>query len=211
VEYFFYCRDRADVGDLRWKLVEQHWAFMDRFADGMIARGPTLSGDRESATGSVHIVDLPDAAAARVFAFEEPNYLAGAYEEVTVRRFANLLGRTMWEFPGREREADRFLVLGHTGAGVTRPDELIGSGLVESGLNESGLNESGLVESELIESGQTERLIAFGPLFSEDGDRWLGTAVIGEFADAAAAREVLATTGLYDDVEVHNWTFGGRR
>src|SRR4051812_42482823 len=159
---------------------------MDRFAGGMIARGPTLSADRESATGSVHIVDLPDAAAARVFAFEEPNYLAGVYADVTVRRFANLLGRTMWQFPGRAREADRFLVLGHTRPGANRP-------------------------AELIESGQTERLIAFGPLFAEDGDQWVGTAVIGEFADAAAAREVLATTGLYDDVEVHNWTFGGRR
>jgi len=161
---------------------------MDRFADGMIARGPTLSDDLESATGSVHIVDLPDAATARVFAFEEPNYLAGVYRDVTVRRFANLLGRTMWEFPGRELEADRFLVLGHTRAGAGRPEQL-------------------------IESGQTDRLIAFGPLFPADvdGDDWVGTAVIGEFADAAAAREVLASTGLYDDVEVHNWTFGGRR
>jgi uncharacterized protein YciI len=186
VEYFFYCRDRAGAGDLRWKLVEEHWGFMDQFADGMIARGPTLAADRETATGSVHIVDLPDAAAARVFAFEEPNYLAGIYEEVTVRRFANLLGRTMGEFPGRERPADRFLVLGHTRAGATRPERL-------------------------IESGQTERLVAFGPLFSEDGEEWVGTAVIGEFSDPAAAREVLATTGLYDDVEVHDWTFGGRR
>jgi hypothetical protein len=39
----------------------------------------------------------------------------------------------------------------------------------------------------------------------------VGTAVIGEFDDAATARDVLATTGLYADVEVHNWTFGGRR
>lgn len=186
MEYFFYCRDQAGVGDLRWQLVEQHWGFMDRFADGMIARGPTLSDDRESATGSVHIVDLPDAATARVFAFEEPNYLAGVYADVTVRRFANLLGRTMWEFPGRDREADRFLVLGHTRPGATRPGEL-------------------------IESGQTERLIAFGPLFTEDGDDWVGTAVIGEFMDPDAAREVLAATGLYDEVEVHHWTFGGRR
>jgi hypothetical protein len=35
--------------------------------------------------------------------------------------------------------------------------------------------------------------------------------VIGEFADAAAAREELAATGLYDEVEAHNWTFRGRR
>ncbi|MCU7725881.1 YciI family protein [Actinoplanes sp. KI2] len=186
MEYFVYGRDRPGAQELRWRLVEEHWGFMDRFADGMIARGPTLSDDLSSATGSVHIVDLPDAAAARFFAFEEPNYLAGVYADVTVRRFANLLGRTMWEFPGRELEADRFLVLGHTRSSAGRPEQL-------------------------LEGAQTERLIAFGPLFTEDGDEWVGTAVIGEFADAAAARAVLAATGLYADIEVHNWTFGGRR
>ena len=34
---------------------------MDGFADAMIARGPTLTPDRKTATGSLHIVDLPDA------------------------------------------------------------------------------------------------------------------------------------------------------
>jgi hypothetical protein len=48
------------------------WLFMDRYADAMIARGPTLAADRATATGSMHMVELPDAAAARVFAFEEP-------------------------------------------------------------------------------------------------------------------------------------------
>ncbi|HEV7711460.1 MAG TPA: hypothetical protein VGP16_24945 [Asanoa sp.] len=44
---------------------------MDGFAAELIARGPTFDGDRLS--GSVHIVDLPDPAAARAFAFDEPN------------------------------------------------------------------------------------------------------------------------------------------
>jgi hypothetical protein len=56
VDYFFYCRDRDGAGQLRDRIVEEHWAFMDRFADGMIARGPTLTDDLEDATGSVHIV-----------------------------------------------------------------------------------------------------------------------------------------------------------
>lgn len=43
----------------------------------MIARGPTLAADRATATGSMHMVELPDAAAARVFAFEELSYIAG--------------------------------------------------------------------------------------------------------------------------------------
>jgi uncharacterized protein YciI len=37
--------------------------------------------DRATATGSMHMVELPDAAAARVFAFEEPCYAAGVYSE----------------------------------------------------------------------------------------------------------------------------------
>ena len=37
--------------------------------------------------GSVHIVDLPDPAAARAFAFDEPNYQGGAYRDVMVRRW----------------------------------------------------------------------------------------------------------------------------
>jgi uncharacterized protein YciI len=42
----------------------------------MIARGPTLAGDGDTPTGSVHIVDLPDPADVRAFAFDEPNYQA---------------------------------------------------------------------------------------------------------------------------------------
>jgi uncharacterized protein len=45
---------------------------MDSFADGMIARGPTLAADRATWTGSVHIVDLPSADAAREFVEREP-------------------------------------------------------------------------------------------------------------------------------------------
>nr|WP_296071437.1 YciI family protein [uncultured Actinoplanes sp.] len=189
MDYFFYCRDRDGAAELRWRLVEEHWAFMDRFAEGMIARGPTLTGDLGGATGSVHIVDLPDAEAARVFAFEEPNYRAGVYRHVTVRRFVDLLGRTMDDFPGRRDEAaGRYLILAHAKPLTDWP----GAGRSEPVL-------------------ERERLIAFGRLLSEDGEDWEGTAVIGEFADPGAIRDRFAATGAYDRIEVHPWTFGGRR
>jgi uncharacterized protein len=100
MEYFFYCRDRANTASLREELAEAHWAFMDRYAAAMVARGPTLTANETMATGSMHIVDLPDAAAAQVFAFAEPNYRAGIYSEVLLHRWRNELGRTMWEFAG---------------------------------------------------------------------------------------------------------------
>ena len=99
VEFFCYHRDRPGSVELRDELLEAHWSYMDRFQAAMIARGPTLAGDG-APTGSVHIVDLPDPAAARAFAFDEPNYQAGVYRDVMLRRWRNRLDRTMWDYPG---------------------------------------------------------------------------------------------------------------
>lgn len=100
MEFFSYHRDRRGSAILRDELVEKHWSYMDQYQAQMIARGPTLTDDGETATGSVHIVDLPHPAAARAFAFDEPNYQAGVYRDVLLRRWRNLLGRTMWDFLG---------------------------------------------------------------------------------------------------------------
>jgi len=182
MEFFCYHRDRPGSIQLRMALVEKHWAYMDQFGARMIARGPTLSDD-ETATGSVHILDLPDSAAARAFAFEEPNYQAGVYRDVMLRRWRNLLGRTMWEFPGGKGGAHRYLVIG-LGAGP-------GPG------------------ADLEVPAHRDDLIAYGPLLADDGIAWLGTAAIVRAVDLAEAQAVL-TADRYADIEVHNWDFGGR-
>lgn len=84
---------------------------MDRFADGMVARGPTLGGDRETWTGSLHIVDLPTVTAAQEFVANEPYNRAGLFERHLVRGFKSLLGRTMWETDATSHEP-LFLVIG---------------------------------------------------------------------------------------------------
>ncbi|GGK00125.1 hypothetical protein GCM10010123_32510 [Pilimelia anulata] len=127
-EFFCYHRDRRDSPALRAALLEQHGSYMDAFA--MVARGPTLAADGVTPTGSVHIVDVPDVAAARAFALDGPDYRAGVYRDVLLRRRRNLLGRTMWEFPG-DPDGDRYLVLGRAAArdgrdrpGPGRPDRV---------------------------------------------------------------------------------------
>ena len=181
--FFCYHRDRSASLALREELLEEHWSYMDRYATQLIARGPTLADDGDTPTGSVHIVDLPGPAAARTFAFDEPNYQAGVYRDVLLRRWHNTLGRTMWEFPGRSdgNDGNRYLVLG-LGAGPAA-DLAVPSG-----------------------SGE---LIAYGPLLSDDGAMWLGTAVLVRAPDPDKARAVL-TPDWYADIEVHNWQFGGR-
>ena len=181
MEFFCYHRDRPGSGALRAELVERHWSYMDGFASELIARGPTLDDDGEAATGSVHIVDLPDAGAARRFALDEPGYQAGVYRDVLLRRWRNLLGKTMSDFAYARTDGRRYLVLG------------LGSG--------DGADTS-------VPSGSYE-LIAYGPLLSDDGATWLGTAALVQAPDSMTARSVL-TSEEYDVVEVHPWRFGGR-
>jgi uncharacterized protein YciI len=181
MEFFCYHRDRPGSRTLRDELLEAHWSYMDRYAKQMIARGPTFAADGDTPTGSVHIVDLPDPAAARAFAFDEPNYQAGVYRDVLLRRWRNMLGRSMWEFPGGRTGGNRYLVLG-LGAGPA---------------------------ADLEVPPERDELIAYGPLLSDDGTDWLGSAVLVKAPGADAARTVL-TAARYADVEVHDWHFGGR-
>jgi hypothetical protein len=183
MEFFCYHRDRHGSAALRAELLEQHWSYMDRYAAQMIARGPTFaSHDVDTATGSVHIVDVPDPVAARAFAFDEPNYQAGVYRDVLLRRWRNMLGRTMWDFAGGPTEGNRYFVLG------------------------LGLNGSAEVA---VPPGE-ENLIAYGPLLSDDGAASLGTAALVWATDSSAARDILAAQ-RYAAIEVHDWQFGGRR
>ncbi|MET7305177.1 YciI family protein [Embleya sp. NPDC005575] len=201
MEYLFYCRDKPGTRALRDELLEAHWSFMDGYAEGMIARGPTFAPDGETVTGSIHIVDLPDADAARVFAFDEPNHRAGVYEEeVLIRRWRNMLGRKMWDFKGGSEGHPRFLILGHGKAGTTAIDDRS---------HEERLRL-------LTDGDHGENLIACGPLLSDDDtEEWLGTAILAELPDRTTAERLLAQgpyalAGLYESIEVHDWCFGGR-
>ncbi|MDR8411708.1 YciI family protein [Nonomuraea sp. 3-1Str] len=185
MEFFCYHRDRPDSAALRAELVEAHWSYMDRYAAELIARGPTFGRGGDTATGSVHIVDLPDVATARAFVFDEPNYQAGVYRDVVLRRWRNVLGRTMWEFPGGREGGNRYLVLG------------LGSGQA------ADLDPPPA-------PAQLDELIAYGPLLSDDGTAWLGTALLVRAPDPDAARALL-TPDRYAGIEVHDWEFGGRR
>ncbi len=159
---------------------------MDRFASSMIARGPTLDTDRETATGSLHVLTLPGVEAACEFVALEPNNRAGVYREHLIWRFDNLLGRTMWEFSGGPEP--RFLIIGRSSAASP-------------------------VEAPPAELDRT--LILFGALTTLDGTRPDGIALALQAPDREAADRVLGDERIglegFVDVEVHDWDFGGRR
>ncbi|WP_231618988.1 YciI family protein [Nonomuraea sp. SBT364] len=184
---------------LRDELIEAHWSFMDPHGETMIARGPTFLAD-ETPTGSLHVVDLPDAAAAWSFAFDEPNYRAGVYGEVLIRRWRTMVGRRMWDYTGGVDGYQRFLIIGHAKLGTAAARESL----------------SDDYHRYLTGADLGDRMIVGGSLLSEDGGEWMGTALMAELPDREAAEAVLpdgpcGRAGLYERVEVHLWEFGGRR
>ena len=166
---------------------------MDRYAAGMVARGPTLSADRTTWTGSVHIVDLPDVRAPQEFVDLEPYNRAGLYERHSIWGFHDLLGRTMWQTPTSSSDGLLFLVLalvegGGVGSGVTVPDL------------------SALARRPLVVHGELRALDAAGS----------SGAVVALRARSRQGVEDLLAHGRvplseHTAVQIHDWEFGGRR
>jgi uncharacterized protein YciI len=196
MEFFFYCRDRAGAGATRRELLKQHWAFMRGYKDRMIARGPTMSADGKAVTGSMHIVDLPDAAAAEVFAYQDPLAKGGVFEEIIVRRFRNLSGRTMWQFAGNPANL-RFLFIGEARAASSDTADLLAA-----------------QERYFKQASRAAQVIVFGPLFDADGHDWQGTALLIETSgitesEALVAGDPAHASGRYASTQLHAWRFGG--
>lgn len=176
------------------ELDEQHWSYMDRFADGMTARGPTLGTDRQIWTGSLHVVDLAGPMTVREFVAREPYNQRGLFEEHFIWRFANLLGRTMWQFAGAMDESG-FLVLAQ--AADHRPKDPRPVTVAD------------------LAPRLRERLIVYGTLRDLDDGAVAGVALAvkvptREALDALLADE-LAELAEYGGVEIHAWELGGRR
>jgi hypothetical protein len=199
MDFFVYSRDVAGTAlrDDR-ELLEEHWSYMDAFAESMIARGPTLAADRDTATGSLHVLGLPSVDAAREFVAREPNNRAGVYAEHSIWRFENLLGRTMWTFSGVVADEPRFLII----ACSDRRDE-------------SARRSSGPSPQESLPPELRERLILYGALSTLDDAEPVGVALAVHAPDRDAVVALLedgrAGFDVFPDVEIHNWEFGGRR
>jgi uncharacterized protein YciI len=198
LDFFVYSRDASGTEALRDddELLEEHWSYMDRFAASMIARGPTFGIDRGTVTGSLHVVGLPSVDAVHEFVAREPNNRAGLYAEHSVWRFENLLGRTMWEFPGASDEP-KFMIIARSDGG-----------------SETAARR-GPMPLESLSKEFREHLIVYGALGSLDDATLVGVAVAvqarGRQAVEALLKRGRAGLTAFPSIEIHDWEFGGRR
>jgi uncharacterized protein len=186
VDFLIHSRGSPDGPDGGPDLDERHWAYLDRFADQMTARGPTLAADRDRWTGSMHIVNLPGPHAAREFVALEPYNQAGLYADHVIWRFLNLLATTMWQFAGAPGEP-RYLILA-----TARPVPVMD-----------------------LSPQLRAALIVYGELRNLDDDESAGIALAVQASSRAALEALLlgGRVGLADlgQVAIHDWEFGGRR
>ena len=135
------------------------------------------------------MVDLPSPSAVSEFIAREPYNQAGLFAEHLIWSFANLLGRTMWEFLGPA--ADRFLVLAR-GSQPPRPVPLAD-----------------------VPPDLRSRLILYGELRTLGSSAAVGTALALQAPDRETVLALLgrmwARPRDLADIEIHDWEFGGRR
>lgn len=145
----------------------------------------------------MHIVDLAAAEDAEAFAYQEPFYTAGVYEEVMIKRWENLLGRTMWNF--KLRSADPlFLILAHA---AEQP---------------GGAAQDFADAHRDFAAKYQDQMVVYGSMSSIDDARWGGFAVVIQMPSREAVQAMLADDALAESasvakVEIHRWCMGGRR
>lgn len=193
--FFVYGRDVPDFAGDSDALDEAHWAYMDAWASQLVARGPTLSSDGSTHTGSVHIVDLPDGVRARRFAFEEPYCRAGLYEEITVLQFAPLVEGTMWDRPAPSADQPATFLL------ATWTEAAFGRDIAVE-LRNAFTDTAGA------------RWVFAGALLSDDSTKARGVAAAVDLGPSEAEelmrKAIARVPGSSINVECHCWRRGGR-
>ena len=176
-------------------LNEAHQSYMDRSADLLVARGPTRSVDVGHHTGSVHVIELSDAAEAARFAEEEPFARAGWYSSIQVTPVVACLDGTMWDRPPAQPGGLSALVTATFPSGVGTAEGLAAS------------------IRPLLEQSELPRWIYVGVARSDTGN----AAGVLALADGSAAdahewiTALLRTVGIADPaVTSQPWSRGGR-
>ena len=88
--YVISCRDKENHLDLRMEVRPRHVEYLQSFADGLFAAGPTLDTEGNM-NGSVIILDCADMAAAQQFAANDPYALAGLFSSVDIYPWKKVL------------------------------------------------------------------------------------------------------------------------
>ncbi|MEE9256233.1 MAG: YciI family protein [bacterium] len=186
--------DVPDSGALRDIHRKTHLDYLAQLTDQTTFAGPFLDVEGGHELGSYRILEFPDRAAAEKHVEEEPFILGGVQKGWTVYPWRPGVPHTYRDCPRKEGNEQFFVhALDREGGAELRAQ----------------LQEA---HSEYLKA-RPEAIITRGPLLSDDGERRIGSNLIFDLPDLAAAQELWENepfnkNGLYGTVEFYRWRFG---
>ena len=192
-QWAIYCWDKPGTADKRRALLAEQKAYVTSFGERVIGYGHFVSDDGRDTLGTSFFMQLDDRAAADKFIADEPMNKAGVYRNVDINRWSNSFGKRAADY--RRKGMQQFLCTGP-----------------KTGTNEFFRGHLHAHESYFASYG--ESFIFRGPIRSADGADNIGTALLLELPDRAAAdkfwnEEPFSKNGGYArDAEIVRWVFG---
>ena len=192
-QWAIYCWDKQGRRTRARALIAEQKAYVKTFGERVIGYGHFLSDDGRETLGSSFFMQLDDRAAAEKFVADEPLSKAGVYGKVEIHRWSNSFGKRAADY--RRKGMQQFLCTGP-----------------KTGTPEFFREHLHAHESYFASYG--ESFIFRGPIRSADGADNIGTALLLELPDRAAAdkfwnEEPFAKNGGYGhDWKIVRWAFG---
>ena len=192
-QWAIYCWDAAGVVKLRRALQAEQNAYVKGLSERVIGYGHFVSDDGGETLGTSYFMQLDDRAAVDAFLAAEPLNKAGLYQQVEVHRWSNSFGKRAADY--RRKGMQQFLCTGP-----------------KTGTPEFFRQHLHAHESYFASYGDS--FIFRGPIRSADGADNIGTALLLELPDRAAAdkfwnEEPFSKNGGYArDARIVRWVFG---
>ena len=192
-QWAIYCWDAPGKADARRALLAEQKDYVREFGERVIGYGHLVSDDGRDTLGTTFFMQLADRAAANDFLSSEPMNKAGIYARADIHRWSNSFGKRAADY--RRKSLQQFLC---TGPKTAAPD----------------FYREHLHAHESYFASYGDSFIFRGPIRSADGADNIGTALLLELPDRAAAdafwnNEPFARNGGYaKDARILRWVFG---
>ncbi|MDC0196175.1 YciI family protein [Gammaproteobacteria bacterium] len=195
MKYFTWGINKPGTTEQRTSLIRNHWDFIEKYNNNLIARGPVMNElDFSVVIGSIHIVELKNLTEAEEFAYNEPFAKAGLFKSILINPFKLELKRTQFDFSSNPDFSRFFLYCPATTNAEKLNPELIGA-------------------HKIYCEKFDENFICHGSLLNKHSS-WQGHVYFLEFStkldfDKFLDGEPFAKSDIYDKMEVYRWTMGG--
>ncbi len=88
--YALFCIDKPDSSELRKATRDDHLSYVAQ--TGVVEQAGALLDEEERMIGSLIILDVPDMAAAQHWGGNDPYFMAGLFQSVTLHRWKKVVG-----------------------------------------------------------------------------------------------------------------------